>query len=138
MHPPHPLVIAVVAVVSRLIYTVKVVGVITLHQSVTRIFSVPRNFFIFTLLTFATVVYLCKNNFTKKHIDMKNYTRQYRQLSDETKNKISTSAKNKPKSEEHKRRIQQSMLRYWQTVPNKPDSLSMDDYLNPNNNDDNR
>ena len=69
---------------------------------------------------------------------MKNYTRQYRQLSDETKSKISTSAKNKSKSEEHKRRIQQSMLRYWQTVPNKPDSLSMDDYLNPNNNDDNR
>jgi hypothetical protein len=67
---------------------------------------------------------------------MKNYTRQYRQLSDETKSKISTSAKNKPKSEEHKRRIQQSMLRYWQTVPNKPDSLSMDDYLNKN--DDNR
>ena len=67
---------------------------------------------------------------------MKNYTRQYRQLSDETKNKISTSAKNKPKSEEHKRRIQQSMLRYWQTVPNKHDSLSMDDYLNKN--DDNR
>ena len=72
------------------------------------------------------------------YIDMKNYKRQYRQLSDETKNKISTSAKNKPKSEEHKRRIQQSMLRYWQTVPNKPDSLTMDDYLNPNNNDDNR
>ena len=69
---------------------------------------------------------------------MKNYTRHYRQLSDETKNKIRTSAKNKPKSEEHKRRIQQSMLRYWQTVPNKPDSLSMDDYLNSNNNDDNR
>ena len=63
---------------------------------------------------------------------MKNYTRHYRQLSDETKNKISTSAKNKPKSEEHKQRIQPSMLRYWQTVPNKPDSLSMDDYLNKN------
>ena len=67
---------------------------------------------------------------------MKNYKRQYRQLSDEVKNRIRTSTKNKPKSEEHKRRIQQSMLRYWQTVPNKPDSLSMDDYLN--NNDDNR
>ena len=69
---------------------------------------------------------------------MKNYKRQYRQLSDETKNKISTSTKNKPKSEMHKQHIQQSMLRYWQTVPNKPDSLSMDDYLHPNNNDDNR
>ena len=67
---------------------------------------------------------------------MKNYKRQYRQLSDETKNKISTSAKNKPKSEMHKRHIQQSMLRYWSSVQNKPDGLSMDDYLN--NNDDNR
>ena len=67
---------------------------------------------------------------------MKKYKRQYRQLSDETKIKISTSTKNKPKSEIHKQHIQQSMLRYWQTVRNKPDSLSMDDYLN--NNDDNR
>ena len=57
---------------------------------------------------------------------MKNYKRQYRQLSDEVKNRIRTSTKNKPKSEEHKRRIQQSMLRYWQTVPNKPESLTMD------------
>ena len=63
---------------------------------------------------------------------MKQYKRQYRQLSDETKNKISTSAKNKPKSEIHKRHIQQSMLRYWRTVENKPDSLSMDDYLSKN------
>ena len=69
---------------------------------------------------------------------MKNYKRQYRQLSDEVKAKISQSAKNKPKSEIHKQHLSQSMLRYWQTVQNKPDSLSMDDYLNPNNNDDNR
>ena len=69
---------------------------------------------------------------------MKNYKRQYRQLSDETKNKISTSAKNKPKSEIHKQHLSQAMLRYWQTVQNKPDSLSMNDFLNPNNNDDNR
>lgn len=67
---------------------------------------------------------------------MKNYKRQYRQLSDTTKEKISASARNKPKSEMHKQHIQQAMLRYWQTVPNKPDSLSMDDCLN--NNDGNR
>ena len=76
------------------------------------------------------------NNFIKKQIDMKNYKRQYRQLSDEPKSKISTSTKNKPKSAAHKQHIQQSMLRYWQTVPNKPESLTMDDYLNKN--DDNR
>ena len=67
---------------------------------------------------------------------MKNYKRQYRQLSDEVKTKISQSAKNKPKSEIHKFHIQQSMLRYWRSVENKPDSLSMDDYLNKN--DDNK
>lgn len=67
---------------------------------------------------------------------MEVYKRKYRQLSDETKNKISTSTKNKPKSEKHKRHIQQSMLRDWSSVPNKPDGLSMDEYLN--NKDDNR
>lgn len=61
---------------------------------------------------------------------MKNYKRQYRQLSDEIKNKISNSTKNKPKSEIHKFHIQQSMLRYWRSVENKPEDLSMDDYLN--------
>ena len=65
-------------------------------------------------------------------MNMKKYKRQYRELDDETKNKISTSAKNKSKSEIHKQRIQQSMLRYWSTVENKPNCLSMDDYLNRN------
>lgn len=61
---------------------------------------------------------------------MKKYKRQYRQLSDEVKAKIRQSAKNKPKSEIHKFHIQQSMLRYWRSVKNKPEDLSMDDYLN--------
>lgn len=63
---------------------------------------------------------------------MKEYKRQYRQLSDETKNKISISSKNKPKTELHKQHIRQSMLRYWETVGNKPNSLSMNDYLKGN------
>ena len=64
---------------------------------------------------------------------MKKYKREYRQLSDETKSKISNSSKNKPKSESHKQHIKQSMLRYWSTVENKP-NLSMDDYLKGNGN----
>ena len=66
----------------------------------------------------------------KNEKNMKQYKRQYRQLSDETKSKIRTSTRNKPKSEIHKRRIQQSMLDYWCTVKDKPADLSMDDYLN--------
>lgn len=66
---------------------------------------------------------------------MKEYKRQYRQLSDETKAKISNANKNKPKSEIQKQRIRQAMIQYWKTVPNKPNSLSMDDYLKRNDND---
>lgn len=70
-----------------------------------------------------------------KNINMKEYKRQYRQLSDETKNKISNSNRNKPKTEIQKQRIRQAMIQYWKTVPNKPNSLSMDDYLKRNDND---
>ena len=66
---------------------------------------------------------------------MKEYKRQYRQLSDETKNKISNSNRNKPKTGIQKQRIRQAMIQYWKTVPNKPNSLSMDDYLKRNDND---
>lgn len=66
---------------------------------------------------------------------MKEYKRQYRQLSDETKSKISNSNRNKPKSEIQKQRIRQAMIQYWKTVPDKPNSLSMDDYVKRNDND---
>ena len=48
------------------------------------------------------------------------YKRQYRELSQETKDKISNAQKNKKKSADHKLHISQSMTKYWQSVPNKP------------------
>ena len=48
------------------------------------------------------------------------YKRQYRELSDETKQKLSVSHRNKPKSEHTKRLISQSMQQYWKTVPHRP------------------
>ena len=48
------------------------------------------------------------------------YKRQYRELDDEVKEKISQSSKAKPKSEDHKQHISKAMTRYWQTVPHKP------------------
>lgn len=45
--------------------------------------------------------------------------RKYRELEERTKRKISQSLKNKPKSEEHKRAISESMKEYWKTIPNK-------------------
>ncbi len=51
---------------------------------------------------------------------MNKYKRQYRELDADVKMKISNSSRNKPKSEEHKQHISQGMEKYWQTVPNKP------------------
>jgi len=50
------------------------------------------------------------------------YKRQYRELDDETKQKISNSSRNRPKSEQHKERISQSMHKYWETVPHRPEN----------------
>ena len=55
---------------------------------------------------------------------MKEYKRQYRELSDETKQKISNSSRNRPKSDQHKQHISQGMKNYWQNVPNRPDDTN--------------
>lgn len=63
---------------------------------------------------------------------MNNYKRQWRELSDEHKDKISQSSKNKPKSAEHRLHISQAMVDYWRGVPHKPedaDDMSMDEFL---------
>lgn len=46
--------------------------------------------------------------------------RIYRELEDETKRKISNSMANRPKSDLHKQRISDALRKYWQTIPNKP------------------
>ena len=51
-----------------------------------------------------------------------NYKRQYRELSDETKQKISKANKGRPLSADHKTRISRGMLKYWENVPSKPSS----------------
>lgn len=60
---------------------------------------------------------------------MKDYKRQYRELEDSTKQKISQSSRNKPKSETHKQHIRQAMIDYWGTVEHRPDETTMDDII---------
>ena len=55
---------------------------------------------------------------------MKEYKRQYRELSDETKQKISNSSRNRPKSDQHKQHISRGMKDYWQNGPNRPDDTN--------------
>ena len=46
--------------------------------------------------------------------------RQFRQMSDETKAKISQSMRNKSKSFSHKENISNGLKNYWKTIPNRP------------------
>ena len=50
---------------------------------------------------------------------MKEYKRQYREMDDSTKQKISQKMKGKPKSFSHKQHISQGMKDYWDTVPSR-------------------
>lgn len=46
--------------------------------------------------------------------------RTYRQLSPETKAKISQSLKGRSKDFTHKEHISDSLKKYWETIPNNP------------------
>lgn len=62
---------------------------------------------------------------------MTQFKRQWRELSDSHKEKISQSSSGKPKSMAHRQHISQSMIQYWRGVPHRPNDehLSMDEYL---------
>lgn len=76
----------------------------------------------FTFLCFHTIYIWAGISAWDYNMNNQPYKRQYRQLDDETKQKISASSRNKPKSFITKERIRQSMLKYWETVPNKEDT----------------
>ena len=60
---------------------------------------------------------------------MENRKRIYRELSDETRAKISKATTQKPKSASHKAHLSQSLKRYWRSVPHKPEHTTMDDLI---------
>ena len=53
-------------------------------------------------------------------MDNNNYKRQYRQLNDTTKQKISQSLRGRTKSATHTQAISNGLKKYWATVPNQP------------------
>ena len=61
------------------------------------------------------------------------YKRQYRELSDETKEKISAANRNRPKSEMHRQHISQAMKDYWAKVPHRPSSGDVTTYQGEEN-----
>lgn len=53
------------------------------------------------------------------------YKRQYRELSDETKEKISQSTTGVRKSATHRAHLSQAMKDYWKNVPHRPSGITM-------------
>lgn len=63
-------------------------------------------------------------------MDNQKHKRQWRELDDATRERISRSTQRKPKSEQHKQRISQAMINYWQQVPHRPQSgITMADLI---------
>ncbi|MBQ3722450.1 MAG: hypothetical protein II851_01940 [Bacteroidales bacterium] len=61
-------------------------------------------------------------NYKEKYIAIMEYKRQYRDLPDEVRKKISASTKGKAKTYSHKEHIRQGMLKYWSGVSYKDQS----------------
>ena len=51
---------------------------------------------------------------------MENKKRQFRELSNDTKQKISNASKGRPKSQSDRQHISQAMTDYWKTIPHRP------------------
>lgn len=68
---------------------------------------------------------------------MSNYKRQFRELDDSTKQKISKASKGKAKSMSHRQHLSQALTRYWLGVKSRDEHLTMDEYfgLDKNNED---
>ena len=64
------------------------------------------------------------------------YKRQFRDLPDEVKQKISDATKGKAKSYDHKLHISQGMKKYWSGVPSRDRSHENNDVEPLNTNDD--
>ena len=62
--------------------------------------------------------------------------RQYRELSDTTKQKMSQAAKGKKRSAQHCLHLSQALKRYWAGIPNMP--MSMDEFLGVDNNEEDK
>lgn len=76
-----------------------------------------------SILSFSTIPTIyCVEQVNKNLKDKMQYKRQYRELDDDTKEKIRQSSKGKPKTADHKAHISRGMYKYWDSVPNKPSS----------------
>lgn len=117
--------------VIRLFYRDREVDLITPGQLGVMILFVILNIRAVLYLTFLVILLYINERTGIKEPDvriMQPSKRQYRELDDETKQKISLANRNRPKSDIHKQRISQSMKKYWEQIPYRPVSGDVTTY----------
>lgn len=117
--------------VIRLFYRDREVDLITPGQLGVMILFVILNIRAVLYLTFLVILLYINERTGIKEPDvriMQPSKRQYRELDDETKQKISLANRNRPKSDIHKQRISQSMKKYWEQIPHRPVSGDVTTY----------
>ena len=55
--------------------------------------------------------------------------RQYRELDDATKQKMSAAARGKHKSAMHRQHLSQALKDYWNSIPHRPSGTTMNDLI---------
>lgn len=74
------------------------------------------------------LIFIITGNKNPRFTNMK-HKRKYRELEKSVREKISLANKGKSKSLSHRLHLSQSLKRYWDSVPSKPQDLSMQEYL---------
>lgn len=66
-------------------------------------------------------------------MEKQQHKRQWRELDDATRERISRSMKGRHKSEQCKMKISRALQDYWKTIPHRPKSgITMDDLIGAN------
>ncbi len=73
------------------------------------------------------LIFIITGNKNPRFTIMK-HKRKYRELEKSVREKISLANKGKSKSLSHRLHLSQSLKRYWDSVPSKPQDMSMQEY----------
>lgn len=96
-----------------------------------------KNFINLVFFT-SLLIFIITGNKNPRFANLK-HTRKYRELEKSVREKISLANKGKSKSLSHRLHLSQSLKRYWDSVPSKPQDMSMQGCLTgeskPKNND---
>ena len=93
-----------------------------------------KNILTFLVFFALLLIFIYVGNKNAYFTIMSTYKRQFRELDDSTKQKISKASKGKTKSMSHREHLSNALKKYWDSVPSRSKDLSMQEYLQGENN----